>query len=317
MSNPNPLASILELIGQRVMGGGVTPSASGPRPDPRLIAAIGGAAPGGWPVPLAQAVLGGGVPETLPAVYARPLNRPPDPGRVFDRRGILPQMAAADPALAERLYEAVTPLGYTLAQHDAVSQNSKQNRVTRVARAVAGLRNTPRVIADPPREDAWRLYLGLPQRANTFRVSDFKPSRSSNDRATYFTFRGIEPLEVLRHTWNFTELSRTEEGSVEFGPEENSELIRHYIQSIDKKGGRLVGFDTRRGVMGHFTISKGVDDGGHYLSYYDAWDLDPDAALANKAIDKVGHPFEVYDRVYYDPKTFEPIQPSRRRTGGR
>ena len=55
--------------------------------------------------------------------------------------------------------------------------------------------------------------------------------------------------------------------------------------------------------MGNYTLSEGQDEKGNYISYYDRWDLDiPGASI-------IGKPFEIYDRIYYNPETFEIIEP--------
>lgn len=58
-------------------------------------------------------------------------------------------------------------------------------------------------------------------------------------------------------------------------------------------------------VMGNHTISLGMDEMGHYLSYYDRWDLS-ESIEGYGGI--AGKPFEIYDRIYYDSITFEPLR---------
>jgi hypothetical protein len=94
--------------------------------------------------------------------------------------------------------------------------------------------------------------------------------------------------------------------------------------------------------LGDFKMSKGKDKKGHYISIYDEWDLNPfkegkgsssnPAAATLKAFAKMkgvdvsddleisklfgaGKPFEIYDRIYYDPKTKKVI-PEKRNGGG-
>lgn len=74
------------------------------------------------------------------------------------------------------------------------------------------------------------------------------------------------------------------------------------------------------GVLANFTLDRGQDERGPYISYYDRYDLDR-VPLADRV---VGRPFELYDRLYYDPDTLEPDVPPRtplqaitRRSAGR
>lgn len=128
-------------------------------------------------------------------------------------------------------------------------------------------------------EDAWRLYLGLPQITNALEESLHKPSKSQNSDIKYFRAKnGWKDLEALM-------------GGIEG-------IVRFLdINKVDKKvtGGPF--------YLGNFTLSRSQDEKGHYLSYYDKYDFDvPGSGL-------VGKPFEIYDRIYYDPKTFKPIEP--------
>jgi len=56
-------------------------------------------------------------------------------------------------------------------------------------------------------------------------------------------------------------------------------------------------------IMGTFTVSKGEDDKGKYMSYYDKWDLNPlklrNPFTGEQIPTDIGKPFEIYDRVYY------------------
>ena len=55
------------------------------------------------------------------------------------------------------------------------------------------------------------------------------------------------------------------------------------------------------GLQGTYTVSKGEDEEGPYVSYYDKWDLAPKIAKYSRA----GQPFDIYGRMYYDPDTYE------------
>lgn len=61
---------------------------------------------------------------------------------------------------------------------------------------------------------------------------------------------------------------------------------------------------TTYGVMGEFTISLGQDEKGHYISYYDLWNLEK-SVEGEKGL--LGKSFEIYDRIHYDPNTYEVI----------
>lgn len=142
--------------------------------------------------------------------------------------------------------------------------------------------------------DAWALYLGLPQRHRTWRVSNYTPSNSSDQNTIYYapvnsplttsTSNSIKPEDKIKAV---LEAISTGKGSGSGG------LFVHNGRSFDE-----------RFNLGRFQWTKGRDKRGPYIAYYDIWDL-----AANPFEGVIGKPFEVYDRIYYDPKTFKPIQP--------
>ncbi|MDP3999189.1 MAG: hypothetical protein Q8P76_01175 [bacterium] len=149
----------------------------------------------------------------------------------------------------------------------------------------------------PERDDAWRLYLGLPQLSGTFGISDFRPSISKEDKY-YFKLdkywddmtRTIgSPKEVVSMLKKQKGLSTSIKGGISnfFSPENES--------------------DTTQQVMGTYTLGLGQDESGYFIFYYDKWDLA--SFWAENPISKgVGRPPELYDRLYYNPETFEIIK---------
>ncbi|NTW13546.1 MAG: hypothetical protein HGA31_00755 [Candidatus Moranbacteria bacterium] len=131
----------------------------------------------------------------------------------------------------------------------------------------------------PERYDAWRLYLGLSQKHGTFGISDHKPARSDVDKY-YYKIVDFFPKLFEKQT------------------------VSDLVSELKEGGGNELFVDDFSRVMGRFTITLGEDKKGHYISYYDKWDL-------NIATEKnggfIGRPFEIYDRIYYNPETYEVI----------
>jgi hypothetical protein len=246
----------------------------------------------------------------LPAMQAQPRDEPPNLQRAFARRGVLPQMEAPDRERAERIYEAIVPASYNSQELIIVRDSNgrevprHESRAYRIGRALAGLENTPRIRVRHEREDAWRLYLGLPQKGNTFAVSPYRPQISREPGAIYLSIpnflrnyqnnQGLSPTEAVR---DMVTIASTGVPYADWGPGQDK--------------------DTHNGVMGNYKLSLGQDERGSYVSYYDKWDLDPtgyrNSPLADRTIDRLGRPFEIYGRIYYNPQTFEPINPAPRR----
>jgi hypothetical protein len=151
------------------------------------------------------------------------------------------------------------------------------------------------------RKDAWNLYLGLPQEHDTFGISDYRPENSSQDIYYYKINRFLQNFAQVRHYSEQEALAiliDTTKDPLEYNG-------RHpYGRPAPPRQSLHV--DHGSGIMGQYTISKGVDERGHYISYYDRWDLEGSIEGEGGLI---GKPYEIYDRIYYDPQTFEVIQP--------
>lgn len=160
--------------------------------------------------------------------------------------------------------------------------------------------------------DAWRFYLGIPQESGTFKVSEFRPAHATEDKYYYsmpgwldkFTKREEElqkdrkPIEVI---------VKTIEHSLKVNPGEY-EFDHPHHSAGDLFAMRAPGESVILGddVMASFRLSKGHDERGEYISYYDKWDFGP---TIEGETGLFGKPFEIYDRIYYNPTTFEVIQP--------
>lgn len=134
-------------------------------------------------------------------------------------------------------------------------------------------------------EDAWRLYLGLPQKNNTFSISDYTPSKSKEKNKEYYALPESFK-KTLSDERNISDLLE----AVKNGPA----VIGEYSMHLGIQDG-----STPR-VLGNFTIDKGKDKKGEYLSYYDKYDLHPTSGLFGQfdADNIIGKPLEIYDRIY-------------------
>lgn len=240
----------------------------------------------------------------------------------------------------------------------------------------------------PYAEDAFRLYLGLPQEHGTFGVSDYQP-KGSEDKYYYkingwferYSHQlddgrpGFHALEEIVRTIEDDPAYREEQAPLADAyslkassdyfaarvafDESHADLARRdhvefmkqrevYLTPfgraqtnaqyrsiaigkgwspawISSKGpGYVVAVDSRyeekmilpgdvpgNDVMTNFKISVGRDEKGEYISYYDEWDIGKphgDTYLVESSELVIGKPYEIYDRVYFDRATWEPIQ---------
>lgn len=152
-----------------------------------------------------------------------------------------------------------------------------------------------------PCEDAWRMYLGIPQTHNTFGISDYAPTNSLPG-VLYYKINGY---------WEKTLGPTDARSTLEEREAATIAAIKHTVEALKAQGRSannlgVLTMGKRDGdfmVMGNYRLSLGTDAKGVYLSYYDKWDLN---TTRISVIDRVWKPFEIYDRLYFDPKSFAP-----------
>lgn len=126
------------------------------------------------------------------------------------------------------------------------------------------------------REAAWKKYLNQPGSESIWKPSPFRPSHESNPSSTYFD----APAAVDRQR-----------------------LLNEYF-SMNGNGPPQELPALRSLGLGQYKIDAGKDERGPYISYYDKFDLDSVAPPLGATLDRTfGNPFEIYNRVYYDPST--------------
>jgi hypothetical protein len=211
-------------------------------------------------------------------------------------KGITSEQALAyKPGVTDLVYRAIGPTFSTPGTkeswneiYEMMATNLIEGRETRKNSGedlLANNKTYEQMEDNPGEEDSWRLYLGLPQKYNTYTVSDYRPT-NSKDEKYYFDFNNKQEV--------FSE-ALSKKGIVEF--------ILKKFGDKDKISSQEVGhiiIGSR--IMSNFQWSKGEDEKGSYLAYYDVWDLDVPLEK-NKGF--IGKPFEIYGRIYYDSQTFE------------
>lgn len=132
--------------------------------------------------------------------------------------------------------------------------------------------------AKKERQDFLSLMMTGKQEHNSLPVSEYKPTTAKNPNATYY--RSYE----------------TENDIIEAIQKEGD--MDKNLEELKSKYGR---------VLGNFKISKGEDENGKYISYYDVWDLNPYKGKSEilDTATTVGQylagvtPAEAYGRIYY------------------
>lgn len=114
--------------------------------------------------------------------------------------------------------------------------------------------------------ELWKYALGSPDELKEFTTSKYKPSISKNKNVEY-----IKPINVKF----------------------DSKDIERFLNKIGDKNFAVTG-DKMTGYLGDYKVSKGEDEEGKYISYYDKWNFK--SKRLNKFLDRTP---EIYDRIYY------------------
>ncbi len=179
------------------------------------------------------------------------------------------QRTAYVPLINDLLQRGISPYGYDLT-----------NKITDF---VPNLISGHNQFDTPEREDAWRLYLGLPQIHGTFGISDYTPSR------------GVEYCYSINNFFDSL-----------LGADTAAERIQEIVQS-SHQGARMQHADFN--VMGAYTLHTSKDEKGRsFLFYHDLWDLD---VFPERGDGFFGKPFVIYDRLYFDEHTYQPERPMK------
>lgn len=136
-------------------------------------------------------------------------------------------------------------------------------------------------------QDYYNIYMGKPQQHKTLDISDYKPKPEEKNG------RGLANPSVI-----FKE---------PFISKDMAQYWAVIAKTIEQNDGKPLAATKR--TLGRFKISLGHDQKGSYLCYHDVWDLAP----GDLQLD-FGKPFEVYDRVYFNPKDVDAAYKKQRET---
>ena len=137
-------------------------------------------------------------------------------------------------------------------------------------------RNPNRKSSTDLREAAWGMYLGLLDK--DMRVSKYDHFEPSPYRPSVG-----KPVGKVYKLKNYNPLDDRMLYEALMNPNKNF-VADDYGSSF---------------IMGNYTIGKGQDENGKYISYYDDWDLSPHSVAGSDESKGVGKPFTLYDRRYY------------------
>jgi hypothetical protein len=249
---------------------------------------------------------------------------------------------------SEKAFRNIVPQGYgdltqTLDRIERYEKNLGRNREETIWYGAEDSSTGKPIYYDvPKRDDAFALYLGMPQKNNSFGISEYQPGDSKENKY-YFKPNYLD--ENLKNRLVKSYLDNVDDDTNVFIANERTDAFGQKIDSLRRAGvpdeNPIYAEWMVDNPLGDFKMSKGKDKKGHYISIYDEWDLNPfkqgEGASSNpaaallktfakmKGVDVddetemsnlfgAGKPFEIYDRIYYDPKTKKVIP--QKRNGG-
>lgn len=146
--------------------------------------------------------------------------------------------------------------------------------------------------------DLYRHYSGEPLKHNVLERSQYKPLNSKDPNINYVSINDENFKKQVLDNWE-----RVSTKGINNAKGQNAE---HKLNdsTFNVSGYRSIAEGM---ALGHYTVSKGKDEKGEYVSYYDKFDATP--GKGTNLWEKIGlvKPFEIYGRIYIDPKTGKEI----------
>lgn len=132
---------------------------------------------------------------------------------------------------------------------------------------------------DPRSEEAWKFYLGLttPEEMKYIKKSKYRPTINPTEKYYYSVDPQLEQ-DIFNYYKDKVKLNKT-------------------LQTDESEIETPLSGEDGAGMLGRFGVSRGHDEQGDYLSYYDRYDLKKFAEKRSKGV-----PYSIYGRIYYPKK---------------
>lgn len=197
-----------------------------------------------------------------------------DAGENFDLRGS---------KHARRLRNSIIPWDYELHQNPwEFGSNYFSDKNT----ADSGSLVMDKTPASSRRYDAFSLYMGQPQRSDTFTASKYRPKTGYDDFKQMYTFKDPKMLnKYLYSAQKYGLLDKIRKGEI--------------TKDSPLSDRQLVFKDTENNIMNNATMGVGYNEKGEpYLSVADKWDLSGYDMMPGNP----GKPWMLYDRIPLNEK---------------
>ena len=195
-------------------------------------------------------------------------------------------------SLNQRLYESITPIGYDW-KHALKELRAGKRLPFMWDGKMTHFKDFPKYIQEPL-DDHSNYYFNREQKYNSFYPSKYKPSTNTGEDVEYMQFEYDDDI--------FDEAK--EYGM--FDAEVNTNK-----QVTDSGAGGM--------TLRDYTLSRGRDERGDYISYWDKVDFAPSVMGMKVPVEKfVGKPYDFYGRMYYTKEgdKIKRIFPEAKQKGG-
>lgn len=148
------------------------------------------------------------------------------------------------------------------------------------------------------RDDLWATYLQIP---NKYR-HNIKGGKVTLEQSPYKPKGAVQGKD----TYRFKQLSdAARQGILAYTGQTSGGLTINGLPYLPLGNNRVVypndinAYSELEG-LGQFTVGRGRDNKGEYVSFYDSWDLGDTNSPYKDMSYGIGKPFNVYDRIYLD-----------------
>jgi hypothetical protein len=157
-----------------------------------------------------------------------------------------------------------------------------------------------------PLGDLYRYYGGLPLEHNVLMDSQYKPVKSKDKNAKYISLnRDPEFVNEVLENYKRVSSGKLDKGESRLG-DDTWQVSGYSSAGKDAHKTTKQGSDHHSNAIGRYTLGKGKDEKGEYISYYDTFDQGTGSGISPGELLGLTKPFEIYDRIYLDPKTGKP-----------
>ena len=157
-----------------------------------------------------------------------------------------------------------------------------------------------------PLGDLYRYYGGLPLKHDVLMDSQNKPGKAKDKNAKYISLnRDPEFVNEVLDNYKRVSSGKLDKEESKLG-DDNWQVSGYSSNGVGAHRTNKQGSEHHSNAIGRYTLGKGKDEKGEYISYYDKFDQGTGSGINPGETLGLTKPFEIYDRIYLDSKTGKP-----------